>query len=174
MSKENIDANMSCREPDSISFDVIDGPEHLAGLAFTKQAKKYTIGRTKANNIPLKVDDISSKHAEITWDGDNWIVIDKHSSNGTSVGCVLESGEFSGRQLEAGQGCVIDNGTIIKFGTQTLVRVTSRLDDSLSVAQYLQAECERLAREVGGKADILCANLRENSARMKKELLELK
>ena len=44
---------------------------------------KLTVGRTRASKIWIKDSAVSEKHAELYWDGKNWVVQDKGSSNGT-------------------------------------------------------------------------------------------
>src|SRR5215207_2225248 len=42
-----------------------------------------TIGRTEDNDVTVACDSVSSRHAEIRWDGRDYVLIDLASKNGT-------------------------------------------------------------------------------------------
>jgi hypothetical protein len=78
-------------EPRPLSLTVLSGP--VPGECLSKPgAKSLKLGRVKTGNtFVLKVPSVSSKHAELVWDGSQaagggtWFLVDVGSSNGTQI-----------------------------------------------------------------------------------------
>jgi len=57
----------------------------LKGRKFEIADAKVTVGRSSSNTIVLNESSVSGKHCEITKDGENYILTDLESTNGTFV-----------------------------------------------------------------------------------------
>jgi pSer/pThr/pTyr-binding forkhead associated (FHA) protein len=79
--------------------------EGFAGTAFELKAEKTTVGRVSDNNFEIPESSVSSHHAEIVLRGNEVLIRDLGSTNGTFIG-----GE---RITEA----VLKPGQILRFGT---------------------------------------------------------
>lgn len=79
--------------------------EGFAGTAFELKAEKTTVGRVSDNNFEIPESSVSSHHAEIILRGNEVLIRDLDSTNGTFIG-----GE---RITEA----VLKPGQILRFGT---------------------------------------------------------
>jgi len=79
--------------------------EGFAGTAFELKAEKTTVGRVSDNNFEIPESSVSSHHAEIILRGNEVLIRDLGSTNGTFIG-----GE---RITEA----VLKPGQILRFGT---------------------------------------------------------
>ena len=64
-----------------IQFTLPNGEEHVYEL--TEQ--HYSIGRVDGNDIHLEHSSVSSKHAELVWNGETYELHDLDSTNGTKV-----------------------------------------------------------------------------------------
>jgi pSer/pThr/pTyr-binding forkhead associated (FHA) protein len=64
-----------------------------------------TIGRTMENDIPLNDSFMSSEHAVLQWDGQEWTIEDMNSTNGTFL---------NGHQID--QPTALDYGDTIQVG----------------------------------------------------------
>lgn len=77
-----------------------------------------TIGRSPENIIVIPDQEVSRKHAELTMDGNKLIIKDLNSKNGTYV--------YDGKQFQqVNDSAEVKPNTIVKFGTGTIVRLTS-------------------------------------------------
>ncbi len=83
---------------------LIDGPGMWAYNVELKKMLKLTIGRARQNELVLKDDRVSGKHAVILWEETCWRVRDLGSSNGTLVNgmSVQESELRDGDRLKVG------------------------------------------------------------------------
>jgi pSer/pThr/pTyr-binding forkhead associated (FHA) protein len=80
--------------------------EGLAGQSFELNAEKTTIGRVPDNNFPIAVASVSSHHAEILLRGNDVVVKDLNSTNGTFINGQQVTGEAPlkpGQVLRLGQ-----------------------------------------------------------------------
>ena len=66
-------------------LELLGAAEPVDGRSFKIKKELITIGRSPFNDIILRSDSVSSRHAEIERDGDVWMVRDLGSSNGTFV-----------------------------------------------------------------------------------------
>ncbi len=82
--------------------------EGFAGTAFELKAEKTTVGRVSDNNFEIPESSVSSHHAEIILRGNEVLIRDLESTNGTFIG-----GE---RITES----VLKPGQILRFGTVDL------------------------------------------------------
>ena len=82
--------------------------EGFAGTTFELKAEKTTVGRVSDNNFEIPESSVSSHHAEIILRGNEVLIRDLGSTNGTFIG-----GE---RITEA----VLKPGQILRFGTVDL------------------------------------------------------
>jgi pSer/pThr/pTyr-binding forkhead associated (FHA) protein len=82
--------------------------EGFTGRAFDLKAEKTTVGRVSDNDFEIPESSVSSHHAEVILRGNEVVVRDLNSTNGTFIG-----GE---RITEA----VVKPGQIIRFGTVDL------------------------------------------------------
>ena len=82
-----------------LALEVIEGPD-LGGIFPLPPTEPQLIGRS-SEALPLSDGTISRRHAELTPDGDKWLIQDLASANGTFV-----------------NGYAIKNRTILKIGDQ--------------------------------------------------------
>jgi len=82
-----------------------------AGQTGLQPGKKFplnqinTIGRAVTNDVPLNDTFLSSNHAQLEWDGTNWVLQDVGSTNGTWI---------SGQRIAA--PTAINYGDVIQLG----------------------------------------------------------
>jgi hypothetical protein len=77
-----------------------------------------TIGRSPENVLAIPDHDVSRKHAELTLEANDLRLKDLNSTNGTYV--------FDGKSFQQITGdTVIKPNTIVKFGSNTIVRIVS-------------------------------------------------
>ena len=69
--------------PDLLSLTCTQGV--CEGTSFSKAGTVLSVGRTARSKICVKDPSISEKHAKFEWDGQNWLLQDLGSSNGTKV-----------------------------------------------------------------------------------------
>ena len=81
--------------------------EGLAGQSYELKVVKTTIGRVDDNAFPIVQGSVSSHHAEITLRGNEVVVKDLNSTNGTFI---------NGQQLASGSEAVLKPGQILKLG----------------------------------------------------------
>lgn len=67
--------------PPKFTFALIDGP--CAGTSITPKTFYLTVGRTRTSKLHIKDGSVSEKHADISWNGQAWLLRDTGSSNGT-------------------------------------------------------------------------------------------
>lgn len=99
-----------------ITVTVLAGP--AAGATCTKDAKqKICLGRIKTGNlIPLKDNQVSGKHVEISWDNGCWFALDLDSTNGTRI-------NDSANRCLTGQKYKLRSGDQLHLGPDTTVQV---------------------------------------------------
>ena len=107
---------------------------------------KLSVGRTRASKIWIKDSAVSEKHAQLWWQGSDWVVQDTDSSNGTSVnGTALTANGMANIKPQYMQspivmntflnkGCdvlgeptLLKHGDLIKFGTDSVLEVEVQL-----------------------------------------------
>lgn len=71
-------------------------------------ASRTLVGRSRACELRLASNQVSSVHAELAWDGERWLVHDLGSRNGT---------QLDGRRLRAEQREPLVQGSELVFGT---------------------------------------------------------
>jgi FHA domain/Zn-finger in Ran binding protein and others len=77
-----------------------------------------TIGRSPENVIVIPDQEVSRKHAELTMDGSRLMLKDLNSKNGTFL--------YNGKEFQQVHDSVeVKPNSIVKFGTGTIVRLTS-------------------------------------------------
>jgi pSer/pThr/pTyr-binding forkhead associated (FHA) protein/NADPH-dependent 2,4-dienoyl-CoA reductase/sulfur reductase-like enzyme len=91
----------------------------LLGVPFALADDRMTVGRNPSASISLDDLTVSRAHAEISRDGDDWIVKDVGSSNGTFV---------DGRRVEARKKEPLREGTEIRFGAVEMAVKTVTID----------------------------------------------
>ena len=69
--------------PDLLLLNCIQGP--CEGTAFSKAGTVLSVGRTARSKLCVKDPSISERHAKLEWEGENWVLQDLGSSNGTKV-----------------------------------------------------------------------------------------
>lgn len=67
-----------------------------------------TLGRSPANDIVVRDDGVSARHARIDVDGDRWVLVDVGSRNGTTV-----NGKVIGGSVRLGHGDEVGTGDLI-------------------------------------------------------------
>jgi hypothetical protein len=77
-----------------------------------------TIGRSPENVVVIPDQEVSRKHAELTMDGTQLMLKDLNSKNGTYL--------YNGKEFQQVHDSVeVKPNSIVKFGTGTIVRLTS-------------------------------------------------
>jgi FHA domain-containing protein/zinc finger protein len=77
-----------------------------------------TIGRSPENVVVIPDQEVSRKHAELTMDGTQLMLKDLNSKNGTYI--------YNGKEFQQVHDSVeVKPNSIVKFGTGTIVRLTS-------------------------------------------------
>ncbi|HEY3174378.1 MAG TPA: adenylate/guanylate cyclase domain-containing protein [Candidatus Polarisedimenticolia bacterium] len=133
------DERSRSRYPGDPSFCLkyaLRGPE----VSFPLDRREIVIGRSPENDLYLEDAGISRQHARITRDGDQWVVVDLTSRNGTWVnGCrVAQASLREGDEIVVGkvtlrfsrllkEKLVIEEGAPIAPGPATIVRSVSDL-----------------------------------------------
>lgn len=79
----------------------LNGP--MSGHAFKLRSKLTRIGRSEDNEVCIREDTISNHHAEVSKEGDSFVITDLESGNGTYVGKQL----IKRQQLKAGDTILI-------------------------------------------------------------------
>ena len=148
--------------------------------------KRVTIGRTRANNYPIKDPTVSQKHAFIEWQVDRWVVVDVGSSNGSDV---------NGTVLVENQPVRLRNGDLIRFGDAIKVRVhieeekeeeeeeeedveeVEQLEEKneepgITVEEWFEQERLRIVQTVHAKADATILQMKESAEQLKKMFRE--
>mmetsp|Transcript_101 Transcript_101/g.786 ORF Transcript_101/g.786 Transcript_101/m.786 type:complete len:161 (+) Transcript_101:297-779(+) len=148
--------------PHIIGFRVVGGP--VKGKEYNKKwGRRITVGRTARSHLHVKDPEVSEKHAEIQWNGKSWMFKDVGSSNGT---------EINGVTLKEGEPHALQDGDKITLGSmsQVVVSIESVQQESISVEDYLVAECDRLVEEIQGHAEIVSSQLMQQYRDSAKEL----
>jgi pSer/pThr/pTyr-binding forkhead associated (FHA) protein len=75
--------------------------DRQSGRTYAAQAPSCLIGRERSQcGIYLRDPNVSRRHAELSYDGSNWHIVDLNSTNGTLVNdvdvdeCVLRDGDL--------------------------------------------------------------------------------
>ncbi|KAF8068393.1 Wdr35 [Scenedesmus sp. PABB004] len=129
-----------------LTLTVLAGP--AAGAVLSKDVSKLSLGRVKTGNaLALKDDMVSSRHVQLEWREDAWYALDLESSNGTK----LNDAE---RSMLEGQTYKLRSGDLLRLGPQTVVQLQYMEpgDDTLTVADKLTADAERLAASIKAAA----------------------
>ncbi|KAL3148117.1 hypothetical protein ABBQ38_014398 [Trebouxia sp. C0009 RCD-2024] len=153
--------------PDELRLKVTAGPS--TDTEFCKPGVlKLTVGRTRASKIWIKDSAVSEKHADIFWDGKDWALQDKGSSNGTLLnGISLDAG---------GTASILKNGDLVQFGTDTQVAVEliPVLTETVTVQQYLEAETRRQVQSIKAKAEQRANQFHDSWLAYKQQLTDTK
>ena len=70
----------------------------------------HTVGRDSVNTLPLLGRHVSKSHALITWSGEQWMLRDLHSRNGTRI---------NGAALRPGRDVGLSAGMVLSFGEKS-------------------------------------------------------
>lgn len=105
--------------------------EGFTGTAFELKAEKTTVGRVSDNNFEIPESSVSSHHAEIILRGNEVLIRDLGSTNGTFIG-----GE---RITEA----VLKPGQILRFGTIDLRLESGEVPTAAAAASASAAAAKR-------------------------------
>jgi hypothetical protein len=105
-------------QPPSVELTVRQGPQ--PGQRFSLTRPTITIGREAGNDVVINDPQISRRHANLTWDGRQFIIQDLGSANGTFVNGV----RLTGTQVLQ-QGAVIGLGPTVLLGFQVMLPVVS-------------------------------------------------
>lgn len=105
------------------------GPDIQQDSIEVIEGKTFKIGRLAANDLALQHQKVSRFHVEIKLTGDGLTVVDKGSSNGTTV---------NGKQLDPEVEVFLDSGDAIQIGPYTLtldeiVAPSTTLDKTVAV-----------------------------------------
>lgn len=84
----------------TVTVKIERGFAELGPREFTKG---FTIGRSRENDVQFNTPQVSSRHAEIKWDGSRWLVEDLQSTNGTFI---------DGRRIER---VAVENGVTLEL-----------------------------------------------------------
>src|ERR1700747_3520505 len=94
-----------------VTFQVLDGIDK--GRVFRELPTPVTIGREEGNMLRLNDERVSRFHAKVQQDGDDVILTDLESTNGTRVnGNVVQI-----RRLRFGD-CVCMGRSVLRFGSE--------------------------------------------------------
>lgn len=114
-----------------IQFTLPNGEEHLYEL--TEQ--HYSIGRVDGNDIHLEHSSVSSKHAELVWNGETYELNDLDSTNGTKVNDITIERQalYSGNKLELGevQGLYTGDGAAAAATATVLEEMPTQTGDAV-------------------------------------------
>jgi hypothetical protein len=127
--------------PALLRLHVVEGPQ--AGKQLEKKGLALRVGRTTKSPFYLKDPAISEQHAEVAWQEGSWRLRDLGSTNGTTVNGKALAGEPS-------DWLALKDGDLIKFGTETVVRVeiAAVTSDSVTVEEFVTAECTQLEQRI--------------------------
>ena len=159
----------------------------------TTRLKRVTIGRTRANNYPIKDPTVSQKHAVIEWRVDCWMLTDVGSSNGTDV---------NGKVLVENEPMRLRNGDLIRFGEAIKVRVQIEEEEKeedeeeeeeeadgevereeerqeeedeepgITVEEWFEQERQRIVQAVHAKADATILEMKQSAEQLKRMFRE--
>lgn len=82
---------MPAPAPNVLQLEATAGP--CTGAVFSRPGELLTVGRTSKSKVHIKDAAVSEKHAQLAWDGGEWLLRDVGSSNGTAV---------NGRRIQEG------------------------------------------------------------------------
>jgi hypothetical protein len=90
-------------------------------------------GRAEGNLLYIPDDRVSRQHAELCWDGENFVVTDLHSTNGTRI-----NGEIA-------EQAVLEDGDAIQVGPETFVfRAATSLEELKNLRRNIRQRTARL------------------------------
>ena len=149
------------------SLFVIQGRDQ--GTRFQLEDPVYTIGRTHSNALRLHDTEVSREHAELSTDGNSYLLRDLGSSNGTFVNgrLITEHRLISGDQVQVGRSLLLFTG-FMEGGSEDLadqIDILPRIDDDGSriVASLSQSGGSDWLRPAAGESsDPWLANARNN------------
>ncbi|GAX85782.1 hypothetical protein CEUSTIGMA_g13197.t1 [Chlamydomonas eustigma] len=133
------------RVPPRLQIVFTSGPSNGLELAHNDSIKPtfcLSVGRTRSSKLCIKDPAVSEKHAEILWGGENWVLRDLGSSNGTSV---------NGMPLQPMVDAhALSDGDEVLFGlySKGTVRLQGRSINELSVGQLLSSMLEASANRI--------------------------
>ncbi len=94
--------------------------EELRQIAIERE--ETTLGRAGSSDILLDFDDQTSRHhALLKREGDHYVLYDRRSISGTHV---------NGQEISGEEGCVLEDGDVIKIGVYELVFHLQKSNDS--------------------------------------------
>jgi hypothetical protein len=127
--------------PAALRLHVLEGPQ--AGKQLEKKGLSLRVGRTTKSALYIKDPAISEQHGEVVWCEGSWQLRDLGSTNGTSV----NGGALAGEPSDWVQ---LKDGDLVKFGTETVVRVevAAAASDAMTVEEYVMAECTQLEQRI--------------------------
>jgi hypothetical protein len=99
-----------------VTLNVRRGPG--AGQSYTAARPTIIVGRGAGNDVVIDDGQVSRRHASITWDGQQYIVQDLGSANGTYVNGMLLSGP---RVLQQGDSIGLGQNIVLGFQMATPV-----------------------------------------------------
>lgn len=92
---------------------------------------RYVIGRRPPCHLLLENSRVSGLHAEVLWDGRQWVLQDLGSRNGTFI---------DGRRLVAGERALLTLGSELAFGIRTICFRVLGLEPPQLMARSTQGE----------------------------------
>ncbi len=140
-----------------IRLEVVEGQEK--GRALESSADLIKIGRGEGTDLTVSEWHVSGEHARVLFDGDQYIIRDLHSTNGTRIergGATLDVGAVENREM------ALATGDLLLFGDdERPVRVSVRIDedpdDARIVAVRRVDEIGRVEADLSSDKDILRA-----------------
>ncbi|MFC1850488.1 FHA domain-containing protein [candidate division CSSED10-310 bacterium] len=109
---------MNNQEPDILPEARLVGAKGLLSeLEFKILADTIYIGRVSGNDVVLNDTSVSSQHAKITWENDNYIISDLESKNGISV-----NGKTVTKKVLRNSDKIKIGGTTFRFVYKPLVK----------------------------------------------------
>ena len=103
----------------SVTFQVVEGFDK--GREYRDLPVPVSIGREEGNVLRLNDERVSRFHAKVQFDGDDVILTDLESTNGTRI----NGDPVQIRRLQAGDRVSVGRSVLI-FGTQEEIRTASR------------------------------------------------
>ncbi len=103
---------------------MVTGPNK--GQAFELKADVTSVGRSSENDIQIRDISVSRKHAKITRKGDNYLIEDLDSRNGTFV---------SGRRIHPGDQYELKEGQRVVLGSVEVSLGTASTEHELAVTE---------------------------------------
>ncbi|KAG2495699.1 hypothetical protein HYH03_006299 [Edaphochlamys debaryana] len=126
--------------PPRLKLSIVEGP--CVGQEFdSDELALITVGRVKRCKLYIKDHTISEKHAEIAWNGQDWLLRDVDTTNGTRV---------NGAKLEPFSAHVLKGGEHIGFGLTTIAsvelepRTLADISMQLLLQAHIEARCQAL------------------------------